>query len=176
MCNLTESSFARQRCVQRCVMDHPVEINVDFTSDDLPHRRMKAMYSYWCQMRLGSALPPASAIDPLSMPRVALPWVSVLEVVGCEPRFRIRLQGTQIVAAVDRDYSWRHLDEMWGTEEQIERLEWCVAHGRPYLVESPLSWCSETYRSYVSLNLPFGTDTQRVSRIVSVFVFSGALF
>ena len=154
---------------------HSREFRDNFKLDDLPHRRLRAMYEYWCQKRIGPALPPVSAIDPLTMPRQALPWLVLVDVLGNPPRLRFRLQGTQVVDAAGADYSSRYFDEVPGMEQQIERIAWCVSSARPYLVETQLTWSSRKYRTYSCLTLPFGGESTGVTRVVGVFAFSEPL-
>lgn len=150
----------------------PASLYADFTMDDLPHSRMQALFKYWLDARRDAAMPPISAIDPLQLPRKPLPFLSMLEVVGAPPRFLIRLLGTQLVEVIGRDLTRRYLDEIEGMDQPVARSQWCLAHGRPYLAEAPLSWSQQHYKTYSSLNLPFGDTTQGVRRIVSVFAFS----
>lgn len=153
------------------VKRRPTTLFADFSMDDLPHGRMQDLFGYWSERRNGAAMPPVSAIDPLAMPRRPLAYLSVLEVVGTPVRFRIRLQGTQLVEATGSDLTWHYLDELGGMEEPLARMHWCVAHRKPYLVEAPLSWSPQRCKTYSSLNLPFGDAESGVQRIVSVFVF-----
>ncbi|NBC31601.1 MAG: PAS domain-containing protein [Alphaproteobacteria bacterium] len=149
----------------------PAELCEDFSSDDLPHSRMQAMFGYWTERRNGGTMPPVSAIDPLDMPRNSLAYLAVLEIVDNPRRFRIRLQGTQMVEAIGRDLTGQYLDELAGMDQPIARTQWCCTHRRPYLVEAPFSWSPQHYKTYSSLNLPFGDAETGVRRIVSVFVF-----
>ena len=153
------------------LMGRPEEIKTDFTIQTLLHDRFRALYTYWNEMRKSESMPPVSAIDPLLMPRSALPFLSVIEVFGDPPRLRFRLQGTQLVEVIGRDYTWQFLDDVRGAEQQTTRIRWCMSEGRPYMVEAAVTWGAQNYRSYCSLNLPFGTEDDGVSRITSVFTF-----
>ena len=154
------------------LMRRPEEIKTDVTAEDLPDDRMRAMLGYWDDTRRDAAMPPESAIDPLAMPKSALSFLSVIDVVGNPARLRIRLQGTQLVEVVGSDQTWQYLDEIKGMEQQVSRSWWCIANGKPYMVDSTVTWGSQNYRRYCSLNLPFGTAETGVSRIVSIFYFA----
>lgn len=149
----------------------PEEIRTDFTETDLPHDRMRAVYAYWNEKRQDRNMPPISALDPLAMPKAALSYLSIIEVLGNPARLRVRLQGTQLVEVIGGDFTWQFLDEISGTEQQISRIFWCITHQRPYLVEAMVTWGTQSYRRYSSLNLPFGTPETGVRRVAGVFAF-----
>ena len=152
-------------------------MRVDFSADDLSHSRQRHLYAYWQQVRGRSAVAPVAAIDPMAMPRDALSYLSVLEVVeadaeGRSQRFRVRLHGTEIVEATGIEITGRHLDEIDGMARQIERCRWMVRHARPYLVADALTWSPRLHSAYTALNLPFGNAAGMVQRIVAVFAFT----
>ena len=152
-------------------------MRVDFSADDLPHARQRHLYAYWLGARAGAAFPPAGAIDPMTLPRDSLSYLSILEVVrsgddAATARFRVRLHGTEIVEATGLEITGRHLDEIDGMDRQIERCRWMVAQARPYLVADALTWSPRMHSAYTALNLPFGDPDGTVQRIVAVFAFT----
>lgn len=139
--------------------------------EGLAEERLRAMYAYWLSRRLGEAPPPLSAIDPLALPRGALPWITVLEVERQPLRFRSRLVGTEVVAGIGVDHTGRYLDELPAMEGQIVRFTWCAETRHPYLAQATMTWSPRDYKGYRTLALPFVDDEGRVARILHVFVF-----
>lgn len=85
---------------------------------DLDDPRLRALYEYWRGLG-GQAGVPRSAVDPVEMPRNALPSLMLTEVLQ-DPdrgrRYRYRLVGSAIVERAGRDPTWAHLDEVLPTE------------------------------------------------------------
>ena len=146
-------------------------MRIAFGADDLGHPQMRAMHAYW-QVRRGDARAPhMRTIDPLALPRSALAYLSVIEVEAGTGRFRNRLFGTAAAKATGEDQTGCFIDEMPGTEEQLERFRWCVQNCRPYLARDRLSWSPKRYNYYDVLALPFLDDDGRVARLIFVFHF-----
>lgn len=143
----------------------------DVTLEGLADERLRRVFAYWLSCRPGDALPPVAAIDPLALPREALPWITVLEVEREPLRFRSRLVGTAVAEAIGLDHTGRYVAEQPGMEGQHARFTWCVETRHPYLAAASLSWSPRAYKSYRTLALPFADAEGRVARIVHVFVF-----
>jgi len=144
----------------------------EIDAEKLPHPQMRAMYLYWLSACEGDAAPPVAALDPLKLPRRALPHMGVLEVEGDPPRFRARLVGTELVSATGEDITGQIVDDLPGIAPQLVRFRWAVEHKRPYFVSSPLTWSDRDFIRYDALGLPFLDDEGRVVRLVFVFGFS----
>lgn len=72
----------------------------------------RAIAEYWSERRGGRAMPPRGAIDPLTIPRLALPHVFLVEIIrdaGAEPRFVYRIVGTAINAMTGRDITGQEI-------------------------------------------------------------------
>lgn len=149
----------------------PKNLQDRFTRDSLTAAHLRAAFDYWCENRAGRKLPPAAAIDPLSMPRVCLPFIVVLEVEKPPLRFRCRLTGTEVVDSLGADLTGLYIDELPGIADQLARMEWCVRENQPYLVEDAVTFAPHNYRRYRTMALPFGNGGQGVERIVFVFDF-----
>lgn len=149
----------------------PDKMQTDFSPADLQPDYMRALYDYWNAARGAADMPPASAIDPMLLPRGCLPYLSVLEVEQAPFRLRSRLCGTALVAQFGVDFTGSHLDETPGMDEQIARMEWCVRTRRPYVVEDKLTFSPRDYKRYHVLILPFGDAGQGVQRVVGAFAF-----
>jgi len=141
-------------------------------AETLPHAYMRALFAYWQAARGDAAAPLVTALDPLKLPREALPYLGILDVEGDPPKFRTRLMGTRFVEASGEDLTGRLVDELPGIEPQLVRFRWAVEHRRPYFVSSPLTWSDKDFIRYDALGLPFVDHRGAVARLVFVFGFS----
>lgn len=134
-----------------------------------PINRM--VHDYWISAKGDHPFPPLSALDPVELPRPALPYFTVVEVVEPGPRFLVRLIGTEVHAAAGQDHTGRMVDEMPGAEDVVRRFTWCVRARRPYCVCSKLLWSINNFRQYEALVLPFGPSGGRIEKLASVVYF-----
>ncbi len=138
-----------------------------------PAAHLSDALAYWRHEMPDGSLPPVASIDPLKIPRTALPWSDLIGVVYDPLRFQIRLWGTSVVRAVGHDLKGTWLDEA-GMKDGIRRLTAVVEHRIPYFARIPLTWHVEEYRHrshYCSLGLPFRDETGAVSRILCFLDF-----
>jgi len=149
----------------------PEGLQGDFSRDALLGDHMRALYDFWCEARGSARIPPASAIDPMRLPRNCLPHLSVLEVEQAPFRLRSRLSGTALVEQFGHDPTGRYLDELPAIAAQLARMEWCVREQRPYLAEAVLSFAPKNFKRYQILVLPFGDPETGVTRLVGGFSF-----
>jgi hypothetical protein len=157
-------------------MSEPLaKLQIDFGRDSLNRDYARALLDYWHEARGAEAMPPLSAIDPTSLPRACLPYISVLEVELAPFRLRSRLAGSALVDQFGLNQTGRYLDEYPGMTAQIERMSWCVREQRPYLVEDELTFGPRNYKRYQVMVLPFGDPGCGVQRLVGVFCFMNDL-
>jgi CheY-like chemotaxis protein len=71
---------------------------------------LRRMYEYWVEKARGRRLPDRKDLDPAEITDI-LPYLSILEVVGDEPRYRYRLLGTQVVEAIGFNPTNLFIDE-----------------------------------------------------------------
>jgi hypothetical protein len=64
----------------------------------------------WLSLKRGDALPPRIAFDAFAL-KPWLPNIALVDAVGSPPRFRVRLAGTGVNAAVGRELTGRYLDD-----------------------------------------------------------------
>lgn len=141
-------------------------------SADLSSDAMREMHAFWLSHRNGDNIPHADVIDPLALPRGALPWIVLTDVEHHPLRFKFRLVGTQIVESEGQNFAGYYADEMPGMETQIRRFSWCVENRRPYFATSRLTFSPMDYKSYDVLGLPFADAGGRVTRILFVMSFA----
>lgn len=132
---------------------------------------LRAVYDYWDAARGTAAMPPPGAIDPLRLPREALPHLGLIEVEREPLRFLTRLQGTSVVEALGINHTGRYYDEIPGMDAQVARLAWCARERRPYLTEGTASFAPKDFQHYRLLALPFGDESHGVRRILFVSAF-----
>lgn len=63
--------------------------------DAIPAPMLRALFGYWDRLRDQGPMPAFSDLDPLDIPRPALPHVFLIDVVA--PKRFVRLQGTEVV-------------------------------------------------------------------------------
>jgi len=143
----------------------------DLDPADLPGPAMPLMYRYWSESRTPPDLPGTQAIDPLLLPRTALPWILVVEVSQAPRRFRFRLSGTGVVEGSDQDLTGRYADEVPHMEALIRRFSWCVDNRRPYYTCTRITFSSKDFKYYHVLGLPFADASGAVTRLIFVIHF-----
>lgn len=149
----------------------PQDLQDNFGRESLPCDYMRALYDYWCERRGSASMPPLAAIDPTTLPRACLPYLSILEVEPSPFRLRSRLCGTTLSEQLGFDFTGHYLDEFPGATKQMARMEWCFHHARPYVAEDGITFAPNDYKRYQILILPFGDPGCGVQRIVGVFFF-----
>ena len=112
-----------------------------------------ALYRLWLNKRAAVSaegrgeLPGRGAFDPLEMPEL-LPNLTLFDVERVPLRFRIRLVGTAIVAAMGKDTTGFYLDQLDRIEAVERRARELVETKRPYfLSDQPLSWTHRDYKT-----------------------------
>ncbi|OAB55193.1 hypothetical protein AY600_07265 [Phormidium willei BDU 130791] len=134
-------------------------------------RRQAAVYDFWRERRDGADVPPVAAIDPLALPRTALPFLGLLHREPESGRYFTRLVGTEVVEALGVDHTGRYVDEIAGMAAQLERFDRAVRRRQPYWATAPLSFAPHHYKHYSVLALPFARPGAEVSRLLFVFDF-----
>ena len=77
------------------------------------HPDIRLITDYWRSIHPEAGLPGRQHFDPVAVPPRLLPSIRLLDVVGDPPRFRLRLMGTKMVAAVGQDFTGCWLDEVF---------------------------------------------------------------
>src|SRR3954452_77262 len=68
------------------------------------------MIRYWNRLRRGDPMPSRSDLAPHEIPHL-LPYVTLVDILPTEPRFRHRLIGTSVVEYFGRDMTGQFVDE-----------------------------------------------------------------
>ena len=135
------------------------------------------LYDYWVSRRPDDKLPSRADIDPVDMPRAALPYVILAEIGGDDGRIRYRLVGTVMVREWGTDFTGKYLDEiMTGTYRKfIESLFQDVTELRcAVLSESTFRWDVGKIIGTRRLFMPLAKDGFTVDVVLIGQTFSRA--
>lgn len=92
--------------------EHPSRARAIDILDTVRAAKMRALLQYWIAIHPGHALPGRRDFDPAEVP-TALGNLVLTEVERGPYRFRVRLMGTAVVAAMGKDFTGRYLDEVF---------------------------------------------------------------
>lgn len=77
---------------------------------------LRALLEYWLSIHPADRLPARRDFDPLEVPK-ALPRLVLTEVERDPYRFKVRLMGTAVAAAIGADFTGSYLDDVWPDAE-----------------------------------------------------------
>src|SRR5262249_11533838 len=134
--------------------------------------RLQRLYAYWGDRCAGRAMPTRADIDPLAL-RYILGNIVLLGVErdahpATNMRFRVRLQGTEIVQRLGFDLTGRTLDDlaMPGFRALVAKAVVEVAmHGAPLLRQRNMIMDDRLLR-YEAILLPLGGDLGLVEHVL----------
>lgn len=131
--------------------------------------RLTRLHRYWSAKRGDRPAPRRCDIDPpLEIPDL-LPILTLIEVLRDPLRFRFRLVGTAVVAAVGRDITGRFTDEsLYGADAPaiIATYRRMVEDVRPFRRRSRLAWNGTEWQVLEAIELPLIDDDGRVCMIL----------
>lgn len=136
---------------------------------------LRRMYEYWVEKTRGRRLPDRKDLDPAEIAEL-LPHLSIVELVGDEPRYRFRLIGTHVVAALGFNPTNRFVDEFTtdnGAKFLIGLFGEVGAKARPLYSASAFK-AGEDGMSTERLLLPFAMGTAEARQIVMAQTFDWA--
>ncbi|MDF1721822.1 MAG: PAS domain-containing protein [Minwuia sp.] len=145
------------------------------TVDGLPiqNGQLKQLYRYCLEMRGARQMPPRSAFDPTTVPRL-LPNLILLDIHPDTGRLLVRLLGTRVATIYGADYTGRHLDEIdfgSGTDRVLEDYGTCAREGRPVLGQRDFHNVRNVAYRMERLILPFSNDGQVPDKLLSCLHF-----
>lgn len=133
---------------------------------------LQGAFRYWADKAAGRPFPMRKELDPSEI-KGLLPHLSIFERVGEPPRYRCRLTGTKVVAAVGCNFADRFLDEYLTPDDAdfiARQLERVTASGLPLYVASSFR-AGNNDMATERLLLPFGLESGAV-QVVMVQTFS----
>lgn len=131
-------------------------------------RAHEELFAYWASRRDGRNLPGRKDIDPVGFKR-HLPTISLIDVRGDPPQFRVRLAGTGLYAVYGREITGLNIEQVYpadATREWRGRLERVVNGRKPAAGVHSMAWRGASRLSLIWLRLPLSSDGQRVDMIL----------
>jgi hypothetical protein len=140
------------------------------------HPTTVALYEYWLEKCGDRPMPMRSDIDPTSMPRHALPGISIVDVVQDDRRYVYRLVGTGDVEVRGNDPTGRSVLEGFfapTAEDALACYDRVVSTRAPLLDSTPFVAPGGRYVTEETLFLPLSEDGENVNKIL-VYSYSRA--
>jgi hypothetical protein len=138
------------------------------------HPRVRAMIDYWLSIHPPSGLPGRQHFDPIAVPKL-LSNMGLIEVHGDPPRFRCRLYGTALVAAIGRDITGQWYDEAFPDFEQAAQYGnflHVVTTGTPHWRRGRLRIpVEQDHHLLERVHLPLASDSVNVDMILTFAIF-----
>lgn len=145
----------------------------DDVTPEIRSEQLLALYRYWQGKRAGRRMPARADIEPLEIPGL-LPTLLLIDIVppegGGQPRFRVRLAGTEIVDWYGEDYTGRHLDEIDFGDQRPQILADfgdCAATGAPHRGERQFWSARGIQLKMERLILPLGADGETADMLLA---------
>lgn len=133
-----------------------------FTSDN-----QRDLWAYWLKIKGDLLMPRRRDLDPLDIPHL-LSSIWMADVIsGDEPRFKVRLFGTDLVKAFQIEGTSMELEGASFTGDMIIRLTNLVKIRQPYYCQCDFPLESDDFKYYTTLSLPMSSDNENVDIILS---------
>jgi len=130
---------------------------------------LSGLYDYWRSRMQDEKLPACADIDPVDMPRAALPHIVLADVGDGGSKIRYRLVGTAIVEEWGSDFTGKYIDEiMDGTYLQFVRGLFVdvVTHRCAVLSESTFRWDIGKVTGARCIYMPLASDGNNVDMVL----------
>jgi hypothetical protein len=164
----------------------PVHANlaaVDATLAVARHDSIRQFLTYYRSLHPAGALPARSAFNPMAIPRL-LPHLVLTEVEYPDdpqdrPRFRVKVAGAEVTAALGMALHGRYMDEIANTSEvtvrfPIESRHTVIDTGRLlYRRGKPRVRFSLDFANIELVHCPLAEDGATIDQIVSIFHYEG---
>lgn len=132
---------------------------------------LREVRDYWAGKCGARPMPRRADIDPLELPRIHMPYLSILEVLGGGDDFRFRLLGTGITDLLGRDSTGKTVREVYAAADSemrqwmLETYQAAVRHKRPVLKHGSLRMVQKDYINFEALHLPLSEDGEHVTML-----------
>ena len=131
-------------------------------------------FDHWTEA-CGGAIPlPRSAIDPVSVPPVILPWLFIINVNQEPLDFQYRLIGTGLTNLLNRDLTGEKMSDLYYPPDHsaflMYRLKMVAEENLVVLAAFNAGWVQKKFIKLASLLLPGTTDGQNTDLIFGVTV------
>jgi hypothetical protein len=138
-------------------------------------RAHEEMFAYWASRRQGGRLPGRASIQPDHFKR-HLPTISLIDVFGDPPDYRLRLAGTGLYGVYGREITGQGLEEVYQTpaaEYWRAELDKIVESRRPGVGVHSLAWRGSAHLSILWLRMPLASNGRDVDMILGYDVVVG---
>ena len=136
---------------------------------------LKEMVGFWEAARGNHAMPSPDVVHPSRLPRAALPYLSIVEVLHDPLDFRYRLVGTGVVDMAGVDRTNKLGSEVYDPEtlrQALAIIQSMIDMPRPVAFGGRLTWLDRGYRSFQSLQLPLSYGGSTLDRVLATYSFS----
>ena len=140
--------------------------------------RLQKLYAYWDRSRGEARALSRAALDPITMPREALPYLILLEIVPETLDFQYRLVGTGVVEMLGRDFTGQRVSTYQArheTEDLISGYRHVVKHVEPRQYFGDLRNTGREYVRYECLALPVASRDDRINQVLAGVAFDPPL-
>ncbi len=136
---------------------------------------LASLLAFWHRLRGTRELParddfmPDDLVDHLG-------WVILIDVEPAPRRYRFRLVGSGITAALARDSTGRYMDELYGPEiyaEAVRPYDHVVEHRRPVRSVGRMVHANREHIPYEAIYLPFSPDGRQVDIVLERVKYEG---
>lgn len=138
-------------------------------------RAHEEMFAYWASRRQGGRLPGRASIQPDHFKR-HLPTISLIDVSGDPPDYRLRLAGTGLYGVYGREITGRRLQDVYvpsAADYWRAELDKIVESRRPGVGVHSLAWRGATHLSILWLRMPLASNGRDVDMILGYDVVVG---
>jgi len=139
--------------------------------------KLRQLYAYWAEKRAGRPYPMRADLDPIGL-RFILGNLILVDVIGAlgggEPRFRIRLHGTNLAARHGYELTGKMLDELpVGEQRDLARQSFSqvVATGAPLHAHRDRVLDGRNQR-YETIILPLSSDGAAIDMLLVGLIHS----
>lgn len=142
-------------------------------NEDSPQEIVKAL-DYWKSKCADGNLPSRRDIDPTEIPTL-LPWLSIVEIVAVDDQldYRMRLEGTGVASAFERDITGKCASEIYSDERlaQIREMYRSISQAKSPRIIEYKTMRRDIEVTYQRLILPLATDGNDVDFFLVMFAF-----
>jgi len=138
------------------------------------HPAVRSMVDYWRSIHPPEGLPGRQHFDPVDVPKL-LSNIGLIEVHENPRRFRVRLYGTALAAAIGEDYTGKWYHELFEQFESTAQYgDFCrvvdarVPHWRRGSLRIPVE---RDFHFLERVHLPLASDGKTVDMILTFAVF-----
>jgi hypothetical protein len=143
------------------------EIPAEVTSEEI-----RRLYDYWKTRLAGRRYPARRDIDPLDF-RYLLGSIMLVDVLRSPLRFRIRLQGVELVKYFGRDLTGKFFDDIARPELRafiLQRAKELIEAGEPYFARREVIVDKQSIRFEAAM-LPLANDGETIDMAVLAVIF-----